>query len=276
MKKLLKIDIERMLQSPGMWMSLFVGLMLVIIQFIVVVIPESRDVLQFYKGDMTTYPASVYNTWFGADVFHPFRMTYLTIFPILATLPYGIAYFQDRKRGYINQLCTRVERSKYLMSKYIVVFISGGLAVLIPMITAFILAADVIPILKPVNNGLFYMNGSSLLGNIYYTRPIIYMFLCAFIYFIYGGIFASIALAAGNIFDYSFFVLVTPFIIYYVVGYISQYIYSKTYGSFDPKIILGIIQTKRITFFGIFIEIIVIGGISFLVYWLRGMRKDVI
>lgn len=276
MRKLLRIDIERMIKSPGMWVSLFISLALVIAQFITVVLPESKDVLQFYTGDAMTYPDSVYNIWFGADAQHPFRITYLTIFPLLSTLPYGITYHKDRKKGYINQMYTRMGRGKYLVSRYIATFVSGGLAVLIPMVIAFILAADVLPLLKPVNNRLFIMSGSSLLGNIYYTKPLMYMAVYAFIYFIYGGVFASIALAVGDIFDYSFFVLIMPFAVYYVLGYISQYIYFRTTGSFDPRIILGIIQSRRITAGGIFIETVVIGLISFLIYWHRGMKKDVI
>lgn len=100
MRKLLRIDIERMIKSPGMWVSLFISLALVIAQFITVVLPESKDVLQFYTGDAMTYPDSVYNIWFGADAQHPFRITYLTIFHYCLHYLMGLHIIKIEKRLY--------------------------------------------------------------------------------------------------------------------------------------------------------------------------------
>jgi len=275
MKALLKVEFERAFRSRGLLLSLMVGFILAVVQFIVVVIPRSKNILEYFHGNASTYPYSVFNSWFGMDDTHPYLIIYMTIFPILATLPYAVSYFEDRKKGYIKGLCTRAKRNHYLMAKYAATFVSGGIVVVLPMVFNLILTASVVPSLIPVGNGLFKLCGVAMFADIFYTHPYMYILIYLLMYFVYGGVFASLALACSYIFDYSFFVIIFPFAIYYGIGIISPYARTVATQLINPRFLLTMSQPgiiMEVTFFG---EIIIIGILAYAVYMWKGVRNDI-
>ena len=275
MKVLIKIELERALRSKGLLISLIVGFAIAITQFVVVVFPVSKHILAFFDGSANTYPRSVFNWWIGVDGLHPYLRIYLTIFPLLAAIPYASSYFEDRKYGYIKSMCTRVKRRQYLISKYAAVFVAGGVAVTLPMLLNLLLTASVLPSLVPVGSGNF-LGSVCMFSDIFYVNPYWYIFIYMLMYFMYGGVFATLALVCSQIFDYSFLVLMFPFVIYYGLGIITPYISIDSIRSFNPRQLLSMQAGGCIligTFFG---EALLIGIISYALYMWKGVHSDIL
>ena len=90
------------------------------------VYPYARNPLMFYRGS-DGQPASLFMYWFGLNSGSPYKVTFLTIFPVLAMMPHALSYHLDRKGGYIKNVYTRTKKINYLTAKYLAVFLSGGL-----------------------------------------------------------------------------------------------------------------------------------------------------
>lgn len=62
MKQMLKIELERAFRSSGFWLSLMIGMLISIIQYIQKVIPAVSEILLPMK-DKLAIPVCVHQTW---------------------------------------------------------------------------------------------------------------------------------------------------------------------------------------------------------------------
>ena len=123
MVRLLKIEFERAFRSKTFCLAISIGMIIVVLQIANVVFPASKNILGGFNSSVATYPKGVFDNWIGMDVIHPYRTIYLTIFPLLAALPYGASFFYDIKTGYIKNLFIRYSMKKIMNAKYICVFV---------------------------------------------------------------------------------------------------------------------------------------------------------
>ena len=79
MKEQIKIEYERAIRSKTLWVALIIGLIISIAQFVVEVVPEAKDPLQFFQGTFQCYPKSVFNHWLGGSFADAYGKTFLTI-----------------------------------------------------------------------------------------------------------------------------------------------------------------------------------------------------
>ncbi|MGN0327627.1 MAG: hypothetical protein ACI4D4_01470 [Lachnospira sp.] len=275
MRQLLKIEFERAFRSKTFGLAISIGLIIVALQIINVVVPASKNILAGFNASVASYPQSVFENWIGMDITHPYRTIYLTIFPLLATLSYGSSYFSDIKTGYIKNLYIRYSMKKIMQAKYVCVFVMGGITVAVPMIVALIVTAAFLPSLIPGNQAIFGVIATNMFNSLFYTHPYIYTFIYLVIYFFYGGAFATIALSVSDIFDYSFIVIIVPFVIYYFLGVIGA-LYNNTFlGNFRPQTLLSMYQKtgeKEWVFFGMWMLIALITYCVFI----KGDKRDVL
>ena len=123
---------ERAVKNKMMWIAVFIGCLLAIAQTVFEVYP-----------------------WFGLNSGSPYKVTFLTIFPVLAMMPHALSYHLDRKGGYIKNVYTRTKKINYLTAKYLAVFLSGGLTVLFPYLVSLPVTACMLPALTPIRNGQY-------------------------------------------------------------------------------------------------------------------------
>lgn len=273
---ILKNEIDRILNSWGYITALLIGMVIVITQFILVIIPQANGILHGFSGNVNTYPFSAYLDWFLFDDRHPYMFLFLMILPILSTLPHGGSYHYDLKTGYIKMIYTRVSRKKYLIVKYITTFVAGGMVVIIPLFISLLLTKAALPSLVPVMNGLFKLSGNRVMADLYYSNTSLYIGIYFLLYFLYAGSFATISLTVSSLFNYSFFVMLTPFGVYYSLNLISTYIKSKTIYSFGPQQLLYLTQISKIRMEVLILEPIIICIVAFLIYWIRGLKYDIL
>ena len=95
----------------------------------------------------------------------------------------------------------RCGRRRYLTARGIAAFVSGGCVIAIPLLVNFLSIACFMPIIVP---------GRALLGDLVYEAPALYAAWYIFIDFIYGGLFALMALAITQFCNNGFVLTILP------------------------------------------------------------------
>lgn len=157
---------------------------------------------------------SLFRLWIGVNITSISNSIYYLIWPILAAMPYGYSYAKDRCSGYYNQIATRVNRHIYFASKYLALFISGGLTLFIPVTIDLLANALVCPMCIPdVTLSFLPITNITFLSQLYYTYPWIYALLWCAIDFLWGGIAACMCFFVGSRMRFQVMVVLSPFIL---------------------------------------------------------------
>jgi hypothetical protein len=228
-----------------------------------------------YIGNLSNieYPYSVFHISLLFDTNAVYPLYYAYIFPLLAALPFASSYYEELKTNYGNQLVLRGGNERYLISKYIAVFITAGTAVVIPLVLDMMATMTCIPALMPQEGtALFGVGYSSWMGTVFYTHPFFYFFLYGILLFILAGILASLALAASRFLTGKYIVMFVPYIMTLVLESILEFAGRQQIGVFSI-VFSGEIYRQDVTL--VFLIWGVIGVISFQVYyWGGGKRHD--
>ena len=171
---------------------------------------------------------TLFNYWIGSEAITPGSTNYFFLFPILVSLPYGWSYCMERRSGYIQNVVVRTGKWRYYLSKYIALFLSGGLAMVIPLLFNFLLTAMFVPAITP---DPYYITSygiisSSFLSEFFYTRPFLYVFLYLMVDFIYFGLISCLFAACAAFVKNHVIVVLLPFIALLGFNYIcNSFIY---------------------------------------------------
>jgi hypothetical protein len=193
------------------------------------------------------------------------------VLPLLAVLPFGVSFYEDKKSGYFINVCIRVKKEVYYRAKYLAVFISGGLAIAIPLLLNLMLSSLFLPALRPDNGCNTTITCNTMAFELFYTHPLLYVLLFLMIDFIFAGIIATIALSYTYFTEHKFGVLVAPFVLYFFL-YSLMNLLDKT--EFSPFYILNggsgnnHILTYLVTFVLFF-------SLSYLIFMWKGKKEDV-
>lgn len=212
---------------------------------------------------------SPYERFFLFNV-EPISNIYVIFLPILAVIVYADSYLEDKKSGFLKEIYTRISKKKYLLNKFISNFIIGGTIFTLPIIINFAVLMLIYPTV-PVHPilGFDLIKSGSLLPNLYYSNPILYMLLWFIIYFLFAGAFASIGLAISVFVKNKLSVIVLPFIACNLLGIIlstvdkySLYPINFLYYSLDQKLSI------------IVIEFLIMVLTSFLIFFVGGIKSE--
>lgn len=146
------------------------------------------------------------------------RGFYFVFIPILAILPFGLQYYDEKNSNYKSYLISKGSRKSYYLSKFIISFISGFITIFIFLIVNYIIVHLIYP-----NNfilgGIFVKPDSgAFLEKIFYSNVNLYEFIYIVINSFIGGILSLLSLSLCMLFNYKngFLVIAIPFIIYTV------------------------------------------------------------
>lgn len=235
MKNCIKIEIWKAIHNKMFLLSILIGLIIVCIHFFEVLVDIESLVSQILSapkrnGNVCYDGISLFIHWIGIDWYHYSSRLFFLLWPILAALPFGWSYAQDRQIGVFNQVVIRCNKNIYFLSKYIAVFLTGGMAITIPvLVDLFALATicpdkclDVVDALVAVYNGCFQ-------SRLFYTHPWIYALFWCGIDFFWGGTTACICFILGSKIRFSFVNILIPFISYFLFdilySWVRQYIF---------------------------------------------------
>lgn len=145
------------------------------------------------------------------------------IVPLIAVLPFADSFAHDRLLGYLRFVLSRTNYRCYLSAKYAISFLSGGLAVSLPMLLYFAFTNLVLP--RGLNPDPFEQRVLSMpealgpFGALYKSAPDQYIFSLIALSFLFGATYAIFGLSLSALTDNRYIVLATPFVLYNVVHY---------------------------------------------------------
>ncbi|MCM1272652.1 MAG: hypothetical protein NC225_09995 [Clostridium sp.] len=222
MKNMLKNEMKRMLRSKGFLISIILGIIIVILHtrwiYVHLYVPnkEMLEVMlqsQEYGVLDDWFECGILQGWLGNDGFSLYNAFFYFIFPVISVMPYGMSLYHDINSGYISSVLAKGSRRDYLVSKYTVTFISGGIVVAVPLILSIMTAACYLP---AVGIDLLAMKGGSnmaLWHELFFEHPVLYAVCFIVLNFIYGGIFALICVTVSKWFSNRFMAALFPFIL---------------------------------------------------------------
>lgn len=281
MCSVLKLELKKAFKNKFFWISVVLGCLITLLSFehMVNMYYEGMSAISGNSTDIIYDPHiginTVFNCWIGGEPFSLGSSIYFFVFPLLIALPYGWSYSEERKCGYRRMMITKTGKKKYYCAKYVAVFLSGGVAMVLPLIFNFWMTLLVVPAILPdVTMNMFYgVFGGSFLAELYYTVPFLYVAIYLFIDFVYCGFLVCICMAVSGIVRRKWGVVLIPFLLLLFVHVITDYIYSDpsvAYKELSPLYFLRGVEV-RYSFSG---SIILLFAIGLLVISLIGIIKE--
>ena len=235
MKAIYTNEIKRAFNTIGMKLALLVGCALSIWHVITVIMPISEGQnyeLSANAIDDLYVPISLFSTWMGNELFPIQSYIFYLILPLFAVLPFGSSFFEDIKSGYIINVCTRVEKKIYFKAKYLAVFLSGGVAVVAPLLLNLVLSSMFMPAFMPDNGTVGTISPTTMVYEVFFTHPLIYVLMFIVIDFIFAGVIATLALSYTYFTEHRFGVMIVPFVFYFFIYSLTNLIDKTDYSLF--------------------------------------------
>lgn len=134
------------------------------------------------------------------------------LFLIIATIPFATSYLEDYSSGYYSSVKDKIGGFKYVITKFVVNFIAGGLVIFIPFVLFFLFLL----VLKGVSlRDLDYATEVNIsLRHIFEHSQVQYMLLNIILSSIAGATFSTVALAVSIYTKNKHLVMVFPFLCY--------------------------------------------------------------
>lgn len=234
----LRIECNKAFQNKFFFIALLAGLLFGLMSALYSIegYHEARDALALMGGNQMVQAVGLYNSWIGGEINSLGYLLFFTFLPILAALPYGWSYQEERKAGYSRTVEIRTGRFQYLAAKYLAVFLSGGSCIVTPLIGNFILTACFVPAVKPtILYELYYpMHYGVIASELFFEHPFVFVVMYWCIDFLFGGLFAVLSMAIGCFSQKRITVLAGPFILMLILHYVRTIFLGITYKELSP------------------------------------------
>lgn len=233
-----------------------------------VISSDNQYLLDHGLDSMYVYPETLYEGFIGGECYTFFNQLYYYMIPILAVLPFGASFLQDEESGYLKYIYTKQKKIRYLVCKYVITFLSGGIAVALPYIGSFLLNATYLPAVIPnqIAQHSSIIDAMSL-SEYYYSKPWIFYGAYLLGIMLAGGFLGVTALIVSFFVRNYLFVLCFPFLLYLSWDYIAAECNRNSYSihyllnplHHEAGVYIGIS-----TVYGIFIGLNIVAAVLFL------------
>jgi len=277
-----KTEIRKSLSGWPFWLTLLIlcGMTIYSALFIIHSDLEASTRIVRKVVDLESNPMlsvkSLYSNWIGAEWMTPFSTLFFFVFPLCAAIPYGLSLYQERRSGYMGQMVLRETRARYLLNKYVAVFLSGGLVIAVPVVLNIMIIALYFPAHAPDLNYDIYttVKAFSFGSKLYYEIPWLYLMIRVAVIFWYGGVAATVSMAVTFFSRNRFVILFTPMLFFLLLNY-SYTLFQVPY-EISPLRFLGsgnvyYVVTPIVIGEALFLSFLTIAFIG-----LRGRKKDVL
>ncbi len=211
-----KTELRRALCGTGMKLALFVGLVIVVMEFVMVTLPAATtNTYDLYPDEDWGVPHQLWANWLGGDMLISLPVyLYRLLLPLLAALPFASSYAADVNSGYLRHLVIRTDKRRYLLAKLLAVWTSGGIATVFPLAASFMAATAVLPFRGPPRTANFIIGSNQLFGELYANTPLLYFLLASAVVFAFCGAMALIGTFLSLYVHQPFLLTVAPFTVY--------------------------------------------------------------
>ena len=229
--------------------------------------------LDSWQGELYIIPHSAYLHWIGVDSSTVWPTLLYLLFPILTVFPFADSAFWERESGYSNQIYIRSERKNYCIQKSLVCFISAASIVLITLIFDFLLTVQFLPLVRPeVSTGLCPISDKRLFAEIFYAKPLLYVFIFIILDSIMYGAWSLLALGFAHVMRNRAQIITLPLIIYLIIYFICYFTKTNSLSLYAIALPFQPIPNVRIiNYVGYLVVLVLLGPIQF---WLFDARKD--
>lgn len=287
MRDILKIELKKALRSKTFIFAICLGAAIALLQIIWfynnIYLPNNQmlnklSTWSIYDQEYGTwYETGVLEGWMGCEGYSPYNQVYYIMFPLLAALPFAWSLFSEWKSGYVNQMVTRMPMHQYIMAKYIAVFISGGIAVIVPLIINFVIIACFVPCIATDPMSMQVIMSVNCFGALLYLKyPVLYVLLYLVIDFLCGGIYACIALLVTHCFDSPFPVITFPLLLHCCLLYGIETLFPDFIAYNIGAFINPAYTSNKISGMSVALTIFTLLLIMTGIYYLVNRKKDVI
>ncbi len=271
MKSILKFELTRGGKNKFFALSLIFGCAMTVAGFVVEVLPYLDMYWLLVEKGSFSIP-TLFRYWVGTDFGETMRKIFYGVIPLLVALPFADSFCTDCN-GYIKNITLRVDKSKYLASKYIAVFTTGGMAVFIPLLANLAVVALFLPAIAPIRiAGVYSIGKSTTFGDLFYSMPFLYVGLYLVIDFVYGGLIACLGLVSSLFIKSRLSVIVMPFILVEAFEMLCSAIYKPELAIsniIDPSKSIGYTPT-----WALFVYALVLFLITFFPYFFWARKAD--
>ncbi len=281
MRNLLKLEFKKLFKTKMFWGALIIGTLLVVLQSSWAyrcIYQTNNETFMYYNEEgkimSSWFETGILQGWLGYESYSSYNTLFYMIFPLLATMPYGLSLFKEWNYGYAAQIIMREKRCNYFISKYIVTFVSGGIVASYPLTLSLIVSACYLPAI-----GIDVMSLQGLANNdrwieIFYEHPLLYAFIFIVLNFIHGGIFATITTVVSSWCINGFMALVFPMLlnIFLTMGLVNIFPVIRKYipGMFINPNTVSEVFSGDVTI-GITVVLVLI---IVVLYWLNNKKLD--
>lgn len=215
MKQCIKAELWKALHNPMFYAALIIGCLLSLLNLAenyYYTLEIRRTILaEDFVGNRSPWGFSLFLLWMPVNGISYAKTLFYMVWPILAAMPFGWSYLQERRSGLYNQVVTRVSRRSYFVSKYIAVFVSGGLAVGGPVLFNLLTNAMICPYELPHIVNMVQIADGYFASQLYFTAPWLYALLWCGVSFLLGGAAAGLCFVVGTWLRLQVMTILTPF-----------------------------------------------------------------
>lgn len=220
MKNSIALEIKKALKNVPFWAVVLVGCAITTISAVMKIstYQDTQEYIQKMTASgkvVNTFVdgTTLFNNWIGADVSSVGFSLFYFFFPLFATIPYAWAYCRERNSGYERNLLIREGKFSYYFSKSFATFVSGGLAVVFPLLWNIMLVAAVIPANQPsISYEQYYgIDRPMVWSSLFYSHALLYLVLYLLLDFVFCGLLASLGMVVAYFTRSIVSVMLTPF-----------------------------------------------------------------
>jgi len=216
---------------------------------------------------------SLFVQWLPINGFQITTTYFCLIWPALAAIPYGWSFCQEQRNGVMKQITSRSSKQIYFNSKFIAVFVSGGLAVMLPLLLNLLVDALVCPYDIPPLGTVPIFNGNFLSG-LYYTYPWIYAFCWCGVVFLLGGATASLCFVVGSMLRFQVMTILVPLVALTVFDSLSVKLFQNATVTVSPLQMIAAANSYVTPGWVLFETISILTGISYAVGYLQVVKHE--
>ena len=218
---------------------------------------------------------SLFVLWMPINGFQITTIYFFLIWPVLAAMPYGWSYGQERNSGVTQQITTRSGKRTYFNAKFISVFISGGFAVFLPILINLLVDAMICPYALPKLGIVPVFNGN-FLSALYYTNPWVYAICWCMMEFLFGGAAACLCFVVGSMLKFGVMTILVPLVLLTVFDRLSLSLFPGANLTVSPLQMVAAASPNITPGWVLFTALGIMVGISYAAGYLQVVKHEVI
>lgn len=221
--------IKRILHEKNFYISIIVGSAIAILHII-------RDVLPYTDPSLGH---CVYTKWIESYSISTFTSLLFMLMPILSGMVFSHVYRKDISKNYFHIINSKGKSKNYSRCLFICNFIVGGLVFVIPLLLNLYICFLLLPnrkinFLLDSSNAIPLIGKTSLFPELYYSHPLLHVFIYITLDFLVAAVFASLALAFSLFIKNQFIIWISPFIFCYIYNSIVTFLIPNGANAYCP------------------------------------------